>query len=388
MSSTPVYLDNNASTQIDPRVLDAMMPYLTDRYANPSSAHRFGSQVTAAIEQARDQVAALLGARPSEIVFTSGGTESDNAAVFGLAAARPDKRHLIATAVEHHALLEPLTRLEREGYRVTRLAADTNGQIDLDALRDALDDDTVLVSAMLANNETGAILPVAEIARIAAERRVPVHTDAVAAAGKLPIDVEQLGVSLLSISAHKLHGPKGVGVLYLRRGTAWQPLIVGGSQERNRRGGTHNAPGIIGLGAACELAAAAVDTHAERVRTLRDRLETEIVARCPGARVIAANGPRLPNTACICFPGIQAEALLILLSEAGVCVSSGAACSSGSLEPSHVLAAMGIDPTLAHGQIRFSLSRLTTEADIDRTLDVLPGLLAKISAVNAEGATP
>ena len=385
MNTVPVYLDNNATTRIAPRALEAMMPYLTDVYANPSSVHRLGHQAAAAVEHAREQVAAMLGARPSEIIFTSGGTESNNAALYGLAAARPAKRHIVATAVEHHALLEPLARLEREGYRVTRLAVDAGGQIDLDELRDALCDDTLLVSAMLANNETGAILPVAEIARVAAERDVFVHTDAVSAAGKLAIDAEQLGVALLSLSAHKFHGPKGAGALYLRRGTPWRPLIVGGAQERDRRGGTQNVPGIIGMGVACELVGAAMAQDAERVRARRDRLAAGITERCPGARIIAADAPRLPNTACVCFPGIEAEALLILLSEAGICVSSGAACSSGSLEPSHVLAAMGIDPAMAHGQIRFSLSHLTTDAEIDHVLDTLPDLLARISTVSTEG---
>ena len=378
-----IYLDNNASTRLDPRVLEAMMPYLTELYGNPSSLHHFGARVLAEIEQARSYVAKLIGARDSEIVFTSGGTEADNAALRGVLAARPNRRHLIISAVEHHAILTPAEHLQREGIEVTRIGVDADGRLDLDQLADAIRDDTALVSVMLANNETGAVLPVGQVVQIAHARGVPVHTDAVNAAGKIPIDVAQLGVDLLSLSAHKLHGPKGTGALYIRRGTAWRPLIVGGPQEMQRRGGTLNAPGIIGFGAACRIALeeglAAMDTH---VRALRDRLEAGLAERIPSAHILCQRTERVPNTCCVCFAGVEAEAVLLLLSEDGICASSGAACSSGSLEPSHVLAAMGIDPAVAHGQIRFSLSRYSTADEIDRLLDVLPGILERVGSVS------
>lgn len=383
MPDQTVYFDNNATTRLDPRVLDVMMPYLTEDYGNPSSMHHFGAKVAAEIEQARSSVAAMLGARESEIVFTSGGTESNNAALRGVAAARPNRRHIITTTVEHHAVLEPIDRLEQEGYAVTRVGVDAAGHVDLDALRDAIRDDTLLISIMLANNETGVIHPVAEIAKLAAERGVLVHTDAVCAIGKMPTDVVELGVHLLTISTHKFHGPKGCGALFIRRGTPFRAMILGGPQERDRRGGTHNAPALIGMGKACELVRAEADDWNRHVRPLRDRLETEIAARFPIAHVIAADSERVPNTSCICFEGVEAEALLLLLSEAGVCASSGAACSSGSLEPSHVLQAMGIDARIAQGQIRFSLCHWNTDADVDRLLEVLPAMISKVAAISA-----
>lgn len=377
------YLDNNASTRVDPRVVDAMLPYFGERYGNPSSLHQFGAGVAADIEQARGAVAGAIGARDSEIVFTSGGTESDNTAIRGLAAARPGKRHIITTAVEHHAILECLESLEQDGYAITRVGVDADGRLDLAALRAAIRDDTLLISAMLANNETGVIFPVAQIAAIARERGVFVHTDAVNALGKMPIDVEKLGVHLLSLSAHKCYGPKGCGALYIRRGTPFRSLIVGGPQERHRRGGTLNAPGIIGLGRACELIASAPPEEHARIRALRDRLEREVVGRCPNVHVIGQGAERLGNTACLCFAGVEAEAVLLLLSQAGLCASSGAACSSGSLEPSHVLKAMGVDPHVAQGQVRFSLGRFSTDAEVDRLIETLPGVLARVAAVGS-----
>lgn len=382
MNPPIVYLDNNASTRLDPRVLEAMRPYLEERYGNPSSLHDFGARVAADIEQARTQVARLIGAREREIVFTSGGTESNNAALRGVLAARPNRRHIIISQVEHHAILEPAEALEREGVEVTRLPVDGDGVPDLDALRAALRPDTALISIMLANNETGVVMPLREVCQIAAAAGVPVHTDAVNALGKIEVDVEALGVSLMSLSAHKVHGPKGVGALYIRRGTAWRPWMLGGPQEQQRRGGTLNAPGIIGFGAACELLAGPERDAMQRVRVLRDRLEREVLARFETARVMGAGAPRTPNTSCVCFSGISAEPIVLLLGEAGVCVSSGAACSSGSLEPSHVLAAMGVEPQLAQGQIRFSLSRFTSDVEIDRALEVLPGVIEKIAAVS------
>ncbi len=381
MHDPPVYLDNNASSRVDPRVLAAMLPYFCEQYGNPSSLHHFGAQVAARIEAARGSVARLIGARESEIVFTSGGTESDNLALRGVLAARPDRRHLIISAVEHPAVLETAEQLEQEGVQVTRIGVDSQGRLDLAALRAALRADTALVSVMLANNETGVIHPLAEVVALARERGVPVHTDAVQAVGKIRVDVGELGVDLLSLSAHKIHGPKGSGALYVRRGTPLRAHTTGGPQERQRRGGTLNAAGIIGLGTACELAAAEME-QMRRVRGLRDRLEMELLARFDSARVIARSAERLPNTTCVCFAGVEAEAVLLLLSEAGICASSGSACSSGSLEPSHVLKAMNIDPRVAQGQVRFSLSRYNTDDDIDRLLAVLPAILEKTAALN------
>lgn len=375
------YLDNNATTRIDPRVLDAMLPYLTEMWGNPSSMHHFGAQVAAKIEEARSAVAKLIHARDTEIIFTSGGTEADNAAVWGVLNALPDKRHVVFSAVEHHAILDQVDELRRRGYEVDIVGVDTQGRLDLAAFADALRGDTALASLMLANNETGVIFPLREMCEIAAKRGIAVHTDAVNAVGKMAVDVEALGVSMLSLSGHKLYGPKGVGALYIRRGTPFRPLQIGGPQERGRRGGTLNAPGIIGLGAACDLFS--IDAaDVPRIRGLRDRLEREILAACSNARVVGLNADRLVNTSCICFEGIGAEAIVLLLSEAEICVSSGAACSSGSLEPSHVLKAMGIPPEVAQGQVRFSLGRFSTTADVDRAIQTVPGVIEKVGAVN------
>jgi cysteine desulfurase len=380
VSAQVTYLDNNATTQIDPRVLEQMWPYLAERYGNPSSLHHFGAQVGADIENARGQVAELIGARESEIVFTSGGTEADNAALRGVLAARPNKRHVIVSAVEHHAIFEPARVLEREGVEVTWVGVDQDGRLDLDMLEHAVQHDTLLVSIMLANNETGVIFPLKEICEIAKARGAIVHTDAVNAVGKIPVDVDNLGVDLLSLSAHKIHGPKGVGALYIRRGTPFRPLLVGGSHERQRRAGTHNAAGIIGLGVACKLVSDAREAGTERVQELRDRIECQLTSRFKFARIIGTNSERLPNTTCVCFSGGQSEAILLLLSQAGICASAGSACSSGSLEPSHVLRAMGIDPQIAQGQVRFSLSRFNTVEDIERLMDALPPILDKVAA--------
>lgn len=375
------YLDNNATTRVDERVVAEMTPCYSDLYGNPSSVHRFGAQVAARIEQARGEVARLIGARDSEIVFTSGGTEADNAALRGVAAARPSKRHLIVSTVEHVAVLETAELLEREGLRLTQLNVDSSGLVDLDALAAALTPDTLLVSVMLANNETGVIQPLEKIAEAAHKAGALLHTDAVQAVGKIPVDVRELDVDLLSLSSHKLHGPKGVGALYVRGGTPFQAVMTGGPQERGRRGGTLNAPGIIGLGAASRLAHEHL-AGSQDVRRLRDRLEQAIVGQFGGAHVMGAGAPRLENTSCICFEGVEAEAVLVLLSERGICASSGAACHSGSLDPSHVMRAMGVEPTIAQGQVRFSLSRYSTEEDVDRLLAVLPEVLAKVAALN------
>jgi len=372
MTAPLVYLDNNATTRPDPRVVGSMLTLLTDEYANPSSAHYFGARVAARVEEARRQVAALLGARDREIVFTSGGTEADNAALRGVLAARPDRRHLIISAVEHHAIFETAEQLEREGLTVTRIAVDRDGQLDLASLQAALRPDTALVSIMLANNETGIVFPVREAVALAHARGVPVHSDAVNALGKIPVRVDELGVDLLSISAHKVYGPKGTGALYIRDGTPFQKWQIGGAQERNRRGGTLNAPGIVGLGEACRLLQEQEPAVNEQIRTLRDRLEVELTRRFSNAVIIGQNAPRLPNTTCVCFDGLVGASLVMLLSDAGICISGGAACAAGAVEPSHVLRAMGIPTRLAGGQIRISLGRYNTPADIDRLLDALP----------------
>lgn len=382
MSGAVTYLDNNATTRVDDAVLAAMQPYFAELYGNPSSLHHFGAQVFARIEAVRTVVARLIGARDGEIVFTSGGTESDNAALRGVLAARPDRRHLVISAVEHSAILEPAEQLRAEGFEVTQVGVRPDGRIDLEALRAALRPDTALVSIMLANNETGVIMPVPEVVALARGSGAVVHTDAVNALGKMPVNVEELGVSLMSLSAHKIYGPKGVGALYIRRGTPWRPLLYGGKQERERRGGTYNAPGIVGFGAACELLQRGAEPEAVRIAALRDRLETGLRAKFPDCLVVGATAPRVPNTCCVCFPGVESEAVLLLLSELGICASSGSACSSGSLEPSHVLRAMGIDPHVAQGQIRFSLGRFNTPADVDRVLEVLPGVIERVAAVN------
>lgn len=382
MSAPIVYLDNNATTRVDPRVIDEMLPFFGESYGNPSSTHQFGAGVAAQLEEARGRVAGLIGARDSEIVFTSGGTEADNAALRGVLAARPSKRHIVISAVEHHAVLDMASLLERGGVEVTRVAVDAEGSLDLDMLASSLREDTALVSIMLANNETGVVFPVKEVCRIAKARGVWVHTDAVQAVGKMPVNVDELGVDLLSLSAHKIYGPKGVGAFYIRRGTPFRPMMIGGHQERDRRGGTQNAAGIVGLGKACELLSGeCADEHA-RVRELRDLLERRITERFDNARVMGGGVERLLNTACVCFAGIEAEAALVLLSERGFCASSGAACASGSLDPSHVLAAMGVEPHIAQGEIRFSLGRFSSEADVDALLDAMPSVVEKLAALN------
>lgn len=377
--SDVTYLDNNATTRPDERVVAAMLPLYTERWGNPSSAHYFGAQVAAEIEQARRQVAGLIGARDSEIVFTAGGTEADNAALRGVLAALPQKRHLIISSVEHHAIFETAERLEEEGTEVTRIAVDRDGGLDFEGLRSAVRDDTALISIMLANNETGVIFPLREICELVKEKRTLVHTDAVNALGKIPVDVNELGVALLSLSGHKIYGPKGVGAIYIRRGTPYRPWQIGGSQERGRRGGTLNAAGIVGLGMACQLLQDEQETDNARIRELHTRLERELKTRVPNVHIIGEASERLPNTTCTCFAGLPSEPLLILLSEAGICVSSGSACTSGSLELSHVLAAMHVDPDVGQGQIRFSLGRFTTAADLDRLFDALPKVVAKVA---------
>jgi len=380
-----IYLDNNATTRVAPEVAAAMQPYLTELYGNPSSLHAFGQASQHAIEQAREQVARLIQAQPREIIFTSGGTESDNLAILGTLAAHPTKKHIVSTAVEHPAILNTCERLEKQGYQVSYIGVNRLGQMDLDAFTAALTPDTAIASVMHANNETGVLFPLEQIAEIAASHGVALHVDAVQTAGRLPIDVRKLPVNLLSISAHKLHGPKGVGALFVRKGTRLRSMTIGGHQERDIRPGTENVSGIVGFGEAAERAAAEPAETRERVRAMRDRLEKGILERFDYAHINGDPANRIHNTTNIGFESLEAEAILIALSEAGICASSGSACSSGSLEPSHVLKAMGVEERIAHGAIRFSLSRNTTPTEIDETLNRLPALLSKLASLVRAG---
>lgn len=375
-----VYLDNNATTRPAPEVVEAMLPYLTEWYGNPSSVHRFGQRARQAIDEARSPVAALVGAAESEILFTGGGTESVNTAVRGLLASRSPRKRIVTTPVEHSAARELCAALAKEGAEVVEIPVDEQGGLDFERLATAVDDSTALVSVMWANNETGVLFPVERVAEICRARRVPYHCDATQAVGKIPVDVNGAGIDVMSFAAHKFHGPKGVGAMYVRRGVRVRPLLIGGPQERNRRGGTENVAGIVGMGKAAELAAQSLP-EMTRVAALRDDLERAILARIPDARVIGRTDARLPNTTNIGFTRLESEAILLLLSEQGVCASAGAACSSGSLEPSHVLRAMGVKEIVAHGAIRFSLSRYTTPHEIERALSVLPGVIDRLRSV-------
>jgi cysteine desulfurase len=377
-----IYLDNNATSAVAPEVLEAMLPFYQTRYGNPSSMHSFGGEVAHDIVRARAQVAALFNSRETEVLFTSCGTESDNAAIRGVLEAYPEKRHIITTRVEHPAVLNLCKHLENRGYHTTYLTVDGQGRLDLDALRAAITPDTAIVSIMSANNETGVVFPIQKIGEIIKEHGVVFHTDAVQAAGKLSLDMNEIPADLVSVSGHKLHAPKGVGVLYIRRGTRFVPFMIGGHQEHGRRGGTENVAGIVGLGKAAELALAHFDTENKQVAALRDKLEAGVLKSVPHTRVNGDREFRLPNTTNISFDYIEGEAILLKLNEQGICASSGSACTSGSLEPSHVLRAMGVPFTSIHGSIRFSLSRYTTEAEIDKTLEVLPGLIAGLREIS------
>jgi len=373
-----IYLDNNATTRVAPEVVEAMMPFLTDRYGNPSSMHDFGGSVETDVERARHQVAELLGAEHDyEVVFTSSGTESDNFAVSGVLSYFPQKRHIITTRVEHPAVLNLCKKYEREGYRVTYVPVDREGNLDVDFLFSSVDDDTAVVSVMHANNETGVIHPIERIGAYLRERGVPFHVDGVQAAGKIPIDVKKLNCDLYTISGHKFHAMKGMGALYVRRGTRIRPILYGGHQERGRRPGTENVPGIVGMGKAAELALMHLPDE-ERVRAQRDRLESEILKKFNNVSLNGARDIRVPNTTNVGFEFIEGEAILLYLNEKGIAASSGSACSSGSLEPSHVLRAMGVPFTSAHGSIRFSLSRYTTDEEIDYALEVLPAVVERL----------
>ena len=382
ISANPVrgiYFDNNATTMVAPEVVEAMLPYFTEQFGNPSSLHQFGNKVGTAIKQARARVQELLGAEhDSEVVFTSCGTESDSTAILSAIKAQPERREIITTQVEHPAVLALCEHLEKEGYQVHYLAVDDKGRLDLDAYRDLLSERVAIVSVMWANNETGTLFPVEEMAEMARAAGVLFHTDAVQAVGKVAIDLKNTAIDMLSLSGHKLHAPKGIGVLYLRRNTRFRPLLRGGHQERGRRAGTENSAAIVGLGKACEMALAHIESEQSKVRALRDRLEQGILAAVPHSFVTGDPANRLPNTANIAFEFIEGEAILLLLNKQGIAASSGSACTSGSLEPSHVMRAMGIPFTAAHGTTRFSLSRYNSLDEVERVIEAIPPIVAQL----------
>lgn len=374
-----IYLDYNATTPVEPQVLDAMLPFFSGEFGNAASIHTVGQRARAAVETARDQVAALLGARSQEIVFTSGGTESDNHAIFGIVRSAPGAtKHIITTNIEHEAVLNTCQALEKAGVAVTYLPVNSDGVITVDQVEEALRPHTVLITVMHANNELGTVQPLAEIGKLATQRDIYFHTDAVQSAGKLPLDMKTLGVDLLSISGHKFYAPKGIGALYIRGGSRLQQLLYGGHHQRGFRPGTENVPGIVGLGKAAELAQRALASDAERVSALRDHLEQSLAARIPDSHINSVNAPRTPNTTNLTFPGIEGEAMVISLDLKGIAVSTGAACSSGAVEPSHVLTAIGLSAEDARASIRFSLGRHTTAAEIDYALEAVPAAVAQL----------
>jgi cysteine desulfurase len=378
-----IYLDYNATTPVDPAVLDAMMPYFSENFGNASSIHSPGQRARGAVDAARASVAALLGAKPSEIVFTSGGTESDNLALFGVvAASQAPRKHIITTAIEHHAVLNAAQALENLGSEVTYIPVGREGVVDPEDIRRALKPETILISVMYANNELGTIQPIEEIGRIAGTADVLFHCDAVQAAGKFPLDVNRLGVDLLSISAHKIYGPKGVGALYVRSGTPLEPQFYGGHHERDRRPGTENVPGIVGLGKAAELARKNLQTDCARITTLRNRLEDALLAACGDARVNGNHAQRVSNTSNISFHAAGGEALVIALDLQGIACSTGAACSSGAVGPSHVLLAIGLSPDEARSSLRLSLGRTTTAEEVDQAIAVIPQAVARLRALS------
>ena len=377
-----VYVDNNATTKVAPEVLEVMLPYFSEYYGNPSSMHFFGGQVQKKVDEARAKVADFLGAEPSEIVFTSCGTESDNAAILGTLDSYLEKRHLITTRVEHPAVGNVSTYLGRKGYRVTELSVDREGRLDLDELKESLTDETALVTIMYANNETGVIFPIEEIGEVVKARGIPFHTDGVQTAGKIPLNMKKSKLDMLSLSGHKLHAPKGIGVLYIRKGTRFSPFMIGGHQEKGRRGGTENVPYIIGLGKACELAKKHLDEENAKVKALRDYLEAKLLEKIPNTLVNGDRVHRLPNTVSVSFEYVEGESILLLLSDLGICASSGSACTSGSLEPSHVLRAMGVPFTAAHGSIRFSLSIYNTKEEMDYIIEHLPPIIQRLRDIS------
>jgi len=379
-----IYLDNNATTKVAPEVVEAMLPYLSEYYGNPSSMHSFGGDVAAKIKQARENVANLIGAEsPDEIIFTSCGTESDGTAIRAAIESNPDKKHIMASRVEHPAIKNLYETLSKKGFRVTFVPVDHEGRLDLDYFYQHLSDETAIVSLMWANNETGVIFPVEELSREVKDRGIVFHTDAVQAAGKFPIDIKTTGVDMLSLSGHKFHAPKGIGVLYIRKGTKFSPYMIGGHQEHGRRGGTENVASIIALGKAAEMAKKHLDENGyERVGKLRDRLETTLLEQIPQSMVNGDREHRLLNTTSVAFEYVEGEAILLMMNEHGICASSGSACTSGSLEPSHVLRAMGVPFTAAHGSIRFSLSRYTTEEEIDVVIEKMPPIIKRLRGMS------
>ena len=377
-----IYLDNNATTQVAPEVLEAMLPYFHEFYGNPSSMHSFGGQVARRLREARAQVAALISAAPEEIIFTSCGTESDNTAIRSALAAYPFKRHVVTSRVEHPAIHALVACLAKEGYRVTELPVDGQGRLNMEHYARSLTPDTAIVSLMWANNETGVLFPVEEAAARAQAQGILFHTDAVQAVGKIPIDMRRNRIDMLSISGHKLHGPKGIGALFVRKGTKFSPFLIGGHQEKGRRAGTENTPSIIGFGQACALAAFNLEKENTTVRYLRDKLENALLTRIPLSQVNGDRQHRLPNTTNISFAYVEGEAILLMLNEYGICASSGSACTSGSLQPSHVLRAMGVPFTMAHGSIRFSLSVYNTEEEIDFVIEKMPAIIARLRTLS------
>jgi cysteine desulfurase len=389
MRDDAIYLDYAATTPLDPRVLEAMMPYLTEKFGNPNSIHAFGREARKAVDEAREKIAALLNCRPSELVFTSGGTESDNLALRGVAAAYRQKgNHIVTTAIEHHAVLHTCRALQDEGFEVTYLPVDEHGLVAPEQVAEAVTDRTILVSIMHANNEIGTIEPLADIVRAVKEKRpdVLVHTDAVQTVGHIPVDVEALGVDLLSFAAHKFYGPKGVGGLFVRRGVKLVPQLTGGGQERNRRSGTENVTGIVGMAKALEIAVAEMPTEIPRLQTLRDELINGVLAQIPDSRLNGHPTQRLPHNANFSFFGVEGEALLLQLDLHGIAASSGSACTSGSLEPSHVLLALGLSHEWALGSLRLTLGRFTTRQHLERVLAVLPSIVEKLRALTSQMA--
>ncbi len=378
-----IYVDNNATTKVAPEVVDAMVPYFSEYYGNPSSMHSFGGNVAVIIKEARQNLAELIGATADEIIFTSCGTESDSTAIRAAIESNPARRHIVTTRVEHPAIKNLYENLSKHGYRVTFIPVDNFGRLDLDYLYQHLSDDTAIVSIMWANNETGVIFPIEEISHEIKRRGIVFHTDAVQAIGKIPIDVNNTGVDMLSLSGHKFHAPKGIGALYIRKGTKFSPFLIGGHQEKGRRGGTENTAAIIGLGKAAELAIKHLRENGyERIARLRDKLENKLLQKVPNTIVNGDREHRLPNTTSIAFEYVEGEAILLMMNEHAICASSGSACTSGSLEPSHVLRAMGVPFTAAHGSIRFSLSRYNSEDEIDFILEKLPPIIENLRAMS------
>lgn len=373
-----IYVDNNATTKVAPEVFEAMLPYFKEDYGNPSSMHTFGGKVDRNIKEARTSVASLLGAAPEEIVFTSSGTESDNTAIWAAIQSNPDKKHIITSRVEHPAVKNLFEYLSKNGYRVTFIPVDSKGRLDMDYLYENLTDNTAIVTIMWANNESGVIFPIEKISQIVKERGAVFHTDAVQAVGKIPIDLNKIDVDMLSLSGHKLHGPKGVGALYVRKGTKFSPFLIGGHQESGRRGGTENVASIVGLGKASELASDYMEEENTRVKQLRNKLESEMLKQIPNTIINGDRENRLPNTTNVSFEYVEGESILLMMDELGICASSGSACTSGSLEPSHVLRAMGVPFTAAHGSIRFSLSIYNTEEEIDFIIEKLPPIIKRL----------